>query len=78
LSARCQLTGRAPSFGKSASRSHRRTSRRFNPDIRVRCYWLPSEQRYVRLTLSTTAIKAIDRTGIEKAVVIIRARGGKV
>ena len=78
MSARCQLTGRAPSFGKPVSHSHQRTSRRFDPNIQARRYWLPDEQRYVRLTLSTKAIKTIDRIGIEKAVAIIRARGEKI
>ena len=78
MSARCQLTGRAPSFGKSVSHSHRRTSRRFDPNIQARRYWLLSERRYVRLTLSTKAIKTIDRIGVEKAVAIIRARGEKI
>ena len=78
MSARCQLTGRAPSFGKSVSHSHQRTSRRFDPNIQVRRYWLPSEGRHVRLTLSARAIKTVDRIGIEKAVAIIRARGEKV
>ena len=78
MSARCQLTGRAPSFGKSVSHSHQRTSRRFDPNIQARRYWLPSERRYVRLTLSARAIKTIDRIGIEKAVAIIRARGEKI
>lgn len=78
MSARCQLTGRTPSFGKSVSHSHQRTSRRWNPNIQVRRYWLPSESRHVRLTLSTKAIKTIDRIGVEKAVAIIRARGEKI
>ena len=36
MPARCQLTGRVPSFGKSLSPCRRRTSRRFNPNIRAR------------------------------------------
>jgi large subunit ribosomal protein L28 len=60
------------------SHSHQRTSRRFNPNIQVRRYWLPSEDRYVRLTLSAKAIKTIDRIGIEKAAAVIRARGEKI
>jgi large subunit ribosomal protein L28 len=78
MSAHCQLTGRAPSFGKSVSHSHQRTSRRFDPNIQVRRYWLPSEGRYVRLRLSAKAIKTIDRIGIEKAIAVIRSRGEKV
>ena len=53
------------------SHSHRRTSRRFDPNIQVRQYWLPGEGRNVRLRLSARAIKAIDRICIEKAVAIM-------
>jgi large subunit ribosomal protein L28 len=37
MSAVCDLCGKKPSFGKSVSHSHRRTNRRWNPNIqRVR------------------------------------------
>ncbi|MGW4970286.1 50S ribosomal protein L28 [Streptomyces albidoflavus] len=78
MSAHCQLTGAKPGFGNSISHSHRRTSRRFDPNIQRRRYWLPSEGRTVRLTLSARAVKTIDAIGIEAAVARIRARGGKV
>ncbi|MFD6040489.1 50S ribosomal protein L28 [Streptomyces koyangensis] len=78
MSAHCQLTGAKPGFGNSISHSHRRTSRRFAPNIQRRRYWLPSEGRTVRLTLSARAVKTIDVIGIEAAVARIRARGGKV
>ncbi|MCT2588853.1 50S ribosomal protein L28 [Streptomyces sp. N2-109] len=78
MSAHCQLTGAQPRFGNSISHSHRRTSRRFDPNIQRKRYWLPSEGRHVRLTLSTKAIRAIDTMGIEAAVARIRARGVKV
>ena len=78
MSAHCQVTGRKPGFGNTISHSHRRTSRRFDPNIQSKRYWLPSERRHVRLTLSAKGIKTIDRIGIEKAVALIRARGEKV
>lgn len=78
MSAHCQLTGAKPGFGNSISHSHRRTSRRFDPNIQSKRYWLPSEGRNVRLTLSTKAIKTVDAIDIEAAVARIRARGGKV
>lgn len=71
----CQLTGAAPTFGKRISHSHRRTSRRFDPNIQKRRYYVPSLGRTVRLTLSVSAIKTIDAIGIEAAVARIRARG---
>ncbi|MEU6982625.1 50S ribosomal protein L28 [Streptomyces sp. NPDC046324] len=78
MSAHCQLTGAKPGFGNSISHSHRRTSRRFDPNIQRKRYWLASEGRHVRLTLSARAIKTVDVIGVEAAVARIRARGGKV
>lgn len=78
MSAHCQLTGRKPGFGNAISHSHRRTRRRFDPNIQSKRYWLPSEGRFVRLTLSAKGIKTVDRLGIEKAVAVVRARGGRV
>ncbi|MEU5210081.1 50S ribosomal protein L28 [Streptomyces sp. NPDC020742] len=78
MSAHCQLTGARPGFGKSVSHSHRRTSRRFDPNVQRKRYWLASEGRHVRLTLSARAIKTVDVIGVEAAVARIRARGGKV
>ncbi|MEU9207689.1 50S ribosomal protein L28 [Streptomyces sp. NPDC048415] len=78
MSAHCQLTGAQPGFGNNISHSHRRTSRRFDPNIQRKRYWLPSEGRTIRLTVSTKAIKTIDSIGIEAAVARIRARGVKI
>jgi large subunit ribosomal protein L28 len=78
MSRRCQLTGTGPTFGKSVSHSHRRTSRRFNANIQDKRFWLPSERRYVRLRLSTRAIKTVDRRGIESVVAELRRKGVKV
>ncbi|MFD7500995.1 50S ribosomal protein L28 [Streptomyces sp. NPDC001700] len=78
MSAHCQLTGRKPGFGNHVSHSHRRTKRRFDPNIQRKRYWLASEGRHVRLTLSARAVKTVDSIGVEAAVARIRARGGKV
>jgi len=78
MSAHCQVTGRKPSFGKSVSHSHRRTNRRWNPNIQRRRYYLPSEDRYVTLSVSTNGIKTIDRDGIEAVVARLRAQGERI
>jgi len=74
----CQLTGRKPSFGNAVSHSHRRTRRRFDPNVQTQRYWLASERRWVRLTLSAKAIKTVNRRGVDSVVAEIRACGGKV
>ncbi|GHH86879.1 hypothetical protein GCM10018793_60520 [Streptomyces sulfonofaciens] len=57
MSAHCLLTGAEPGFGNRISHSHRRTSRRFDPNIQRKRYWLPGEGRHVRLTLSVRGIR---------------------
>ncbi|MPQ97175.1 50S ribosomal protein L28 [Modestobacter sp. I12A-02628] len=69
----CEVTGRRPGFGRAVSHSHRRTSRRFDPNLQTKRFWLPSEHRWIRLTVSTKGIKTIDVQGIEAVVARIRA-----
>jgi large subunit ribosomal protein L28 len=73
----CDVTGKHPSFGNQVSHSHRRTRRRWNPNVQRRRFFVPSEGRHVRLNVSTTGIKIIDRDGIEAVVARLRARGVK-
>jgi large subunit ribosomal protein L28 len=78
VSAVCQVLGTAPGFGRSISHSHRRTPRRFDPNIQRKRYWVPSLGRHVTLRVSVRGIRVIDRRGIDAVVADIRARGGKV
>ena len=78
MSAHCQVTGRQPGFGKSVSHSHKRTNRRWDPNIQKKTYYLASAGRRITLTVSAKGIKTIDRDGIEAVVARIRARGDKI
>ena len=78
MSAHCQVTGRSPGYGNSVSHSHRRTRRRWNPNIQNKTYYLPSAGRRIRLRVSAKGIKVIDRDGIEAVVARLRARGEKI
>lgn len=78
MSKRCQVLGKQPSFGNSVSHSHRRTRRRWDPNIQTKRYWLPSERRWIRVTVSAKGIKTIDKRGIESVVAELRRSGVKV
>ena len=78
VSAHCQVTGRAPAFGNAVSHSHRRTRRRWSPNIQLKTYYLPSEGRRVRLRVSAKGIKVIDRDGIEAVVARLRREGQRI
>ena len=74
----CQVTGKKPGFGKQLSHSHRRTNRRWNPNVQRKRYGLPSEKRWIKLNVSTKGIKTIDKRGIESVVANMRRQGQKV
>ncbi|WP_024441798.1 MULTISPECIES: 50S ribosomal protein L28 [unclassified Mycobacterium] len=78
MSARCQVTGRVPGFGNAVSHSHRRTRRRWSPNIQVRTYYLPSQDRRITLRVSAKGIKVIDRDGIEAVVARLRSAGQRI
>jgi len=74
----CQVTGKRPRSGNNVSHSHRKTKRTFSPNIQVKRFWLESEKRWIKLKLSTKAIKTINKNGIEVVVAQMRAAGQKI
>lgn len=74
----CQVTGKKPVSGNNVSFSHKKTKRRFEPNLHHKRYWVPSEQRYVSLRLSTKGMRIIDKRGIESVLAELRKRGEKI
>ena len=58
MSAVCDICGKRPGFGKRVSHSHRRTNRRWNPNIQtVRTAARPGGNKQ-RLNVCTSCLKA--------------------
>jgi large subunit ribosomal protein L28 len=74
----CQVTGKRARVGNNVSHANNRTKRRFLPNLQYRKLWLDSEKRWVRLRLTTNALRTIDKNGIDAVVAEMRARGEKV
>ena len=78
MAAVCMVTGTTPGFGHNVSHSHRRTKRRFDPNIQKKTYYVPSQNRKVTLTLSARGIKVIDARGIDAVVADLIKKGVKL
>jgi large subunit ribosomal protein L28 len=78
MAAVCQVTGAVPGFGHNISFSHRRTKRRFDPNVQRKTYYVPSLRRRVTLNVSAKGMKVIDARGIDAVVRDILARGEKI
>lgn len=74
----CQVTGKGPMVGNNVSHSNIKSKRRFLPNLRYHRFWVPAENRYVRLRVSSHGMRIIDKKGIEAVLTDIRARGEKV
>ncbi len=74
----CQVTCKRPLSGCNVSHAHNKTKRRFLPNLHFHRYWVESENRWVRLRLSTSAMRLIDKKGIDAVIAEMRDRGDKV
>jgi large subunit ribosomal protein L28 len=61
--------------GNNVSHANNRTKRRFLPNLQYRRFWVESENRWIRLRLSTAALRTIDKNGIDAILVDLRANG---
>jgi large subunit ribosomal protein L28 len=60
----CQVTGKKAIVGNNVSHSKRRTKRKFYPNLFVKRYYLPEEQRWISLKVSTSGIRLINKKGL--------------
>lgn len=74
----CQVTGKAPMVGNNVSHANNKTKRRFLPNLQYKRFWIESEKRFIRLRVSTQAIRLVNKIGIEKVLERMRERGEKV
>jgi len=73
----CQVTGKKPVSGNNVSHANNRTRRRFLPNLHTHKFWVESENRWVKLRLSTKGMRIIDKNGIDSVVADMRKRGIK-
>jgi large subunit ribosomal protein L28 len=64
----CDLTGKTTLIGNNVSHSNVKTKRKFYPNLQLKKFYLPEEDRWVTLRVSTSAIKTINKIGISEAI----------
>ena len=74
----CQVTGKRPASGNNVSHANNKTRRRFLPNMHYHRFWVESENRWIRLRVSTKGMRVIDKKGIDAVLIEMRARGVKV
>lgn len=74
----CQVTGKGVMRGNNVSHANNKTRRSFQPNLHNKRFWVESENRWVRLRVSTKGLRTIDKNGIDAVLKDIRSKGVKV
>lgn len=71
----CQITGKAVMVGNNVSHSKRRTKRKFFPNLVTKKFYIPEEDSYITLKISTSALRTINKNGIAATIKEAREKG---
>ena len=74
----CQVTAKRPMTGNNVSHANNKTKRRFLPNLHNHRFWVESENRWIKLRLSSKGMRLIDKLGIDAVLKDMRFRGQKV
>ncbi len=64
----CQVTGKKAMVGNNVSHSKRRTKRTFDVNLFKKKFYLPEEDRWIKLTVSAAGIRTINKNGVNAAL----------
>ncbi len=71
----CDLTGKKPQVGNNVSHSNIKTKRRFNPNLQKKRFYIPEEDKWITLKVSTSALRTINKNGITAVLKKATANG---
>lgn len=71
----CEITGKKSIVGNKVSHSNTKTKRRFNVNLQVKKFFLPEENKWITLRLSTSALRTINKNGITAVIKEAKEQG---
>jgi large subunit ribosomal protein L28 len=71
----CQVTGKKTVSGNNVSHAHNKTRRKFLPNLHYKKFWVESQNRWVRLRVSNSGLRTIDKNGIDSVLAEMQTRG---
>lgn len=64
MSKKSVITGKGPNFGNNVPFSHKKSRRRWDANIQDKRVWVPELKRFVKLRLTASDLRSIDRFGL--------------
>ncbi|MEO0602894.1 MAG: 50S ribosomal protein L28 [Myxococcota bacterium] len=64
MARKCMLTGKRPNVANKVSHSNRKSKKRQLPNLQARRFWWVEGECFVKLRVSTRAMRTIDKLGL--------------
>ena len=71
----CELTGKQAMVGNNVSHAMNKTKRKFDANLIKKRFFIPEEDKWVTLKISTSALKTINKIGISAAIKEAKTKG---
>ncbi|MAZ28581.1 MAG: 50S ribosomal protein L28 [Cytophagaceae bacterium] len=71
----CELTGKRAMVGNNVSHAMNKTKRKFSANLVKKRFYIPEEDKWLTLKVSTSALKDINKKGISAVIKEARANG---
>ena len=64
----CQVTGKKAMVGNNVSHSNKKTKRKFNINLVKKKFFIPEENKWITLKVSTSVLRTINKKGISAVI----------
>ncbi len=71
----CQISGKRPQVGNNVSHANNKVKSKFYPNLQEKRFYIPEEDKWVTLKVSTSALRTINKNGISAVLKKARANG---
>ena len=71
----CDITGKKVQTGNNVSHANNKTKRTFSPNLHKKRFYIPEEDKWITLKVSTTALRTINKNGIYQVLKKARKNG---
>ena len=78
MARRDQLTGRNRMVGNNVSHSNNKTKRRFDVNLQKKRFFIPGENRWVTLRVTTKTLRTINKKGLSAVLAEARKQGVRI
>ncbi|HEX8548308.1 MAG TPA: 50S ribosomal protein L28 [Cytophagaceae bacterium] len=71
----CEITGKRTQVGNKVSHANNKSLRKFYPNLQTKKFFIPEENKWIVLKVSTSAIRTINKIGISAAIKRAKSQG---